>query len=180
MLTKVTLDHNCIIDLVNQTEIGKKVESIIHNKLYQCFVVNIGASERNGKALPPIKYENFEELLCVAGIAHLPRLNPILMWGLTFWGISDWGGEDDVKLTNAIRDVLFGKSTSIEITPVDQDSPAVKNKWVNQECDVHGMWCHIQYGNEVFLTTDRNFTKATKLPKLLALGAKRICSPSEL
>jgi hypothetical protein len=78
-----------------------------------------------------------------------------------------------------IHDILFGNpqsSTSFNL----ESEPNTDRKKLNQLCDSQGIWCHIQYGNDVFLTTDRNFTKVTKLPKLIALGAKRICHPGEL
>jgi len=51
---KITLDHNCIIHLVNQTEIGTKVKAIISDKGNECFVVNIGASEMREKGVRPV------------------------------------------------------------------------------------------------------------------------------
>ena len=83
------------------------------------------------------------------------------------------------KLSDAIRDVLFGNSLSIDIARVGVDSAAGR-KWVNRVCDVQTMWCHIQNGNEVFLTTDNNFTKESKSPKLIVLGVGRICHPRDL
>ena len=39
------------------------------------------------------------------------------------------------------------------------------------------MWCHLHYKNDIFVTSDGNFHKATKLPRLLALGAGQIVRP---
>jgi hypothetical protein len=176
---KITLDHNCIIHLENRTNIGKKVEAIVHDGRNQCFVVNVGASEMREQGVRPDQYGKFEELLEKAGIAHLPRLHPLMIWDVTFWDRCLWADEKMIKLSDAIRDALFGNSPSVDIATVGLDSLAGK-KWLNQECDVLGMWCHIQNGNEVLLTTDSNFTKETKLPKLIALGAGRICHPWDL
>jgi hypothetical protein len=176
---KITSDHNCVIHLRERTDVGKKVESIVHNTSNQCFVVNIGASEMRDLGVRPDQYEKFEELLDKAGIAHLPRMNPLAIWDVTFWGRAVWAGDEMIKLSNEIRDVLFGNSPSIDISTVSLDSLLGK-KWVNREGDVQGMWCHIQNVNEVFLTTDDNFTKETKLPKLIALGAGSICHPCNL
>jgi hypothetical protein len=52
----------------------------------------------------------------------------------------------------------------------------IGTKWLNRLCDAHSLWCHIHYKNELFLTSDGNFMKKTKLPRLLALGAGRICN----
>jgi hypothetical protein len=176
---KLTLDHNCIIHLEKQTQIGKKVNAIVSDSRHECFIVNIGASEMREKGVRPDQYEKFEELLKLAGVSHLPRLNPMMIFDVTFWDKCDWGNEEMIKLAGEIEDALFGGSPRIDVAAVGPDSPAGA-KWLNRICDVHGMWCHVKNGNDVFLTTDENFTKETKLPKLLALGAKRICHPNEL
>jgi hypothetical protein len=49
--------------------------------------------------------------------------------------------------------------------------------WRNHKCDVLAMWCHIHYGGDVFVTTDRNFMKASKQQRLEALGAREIQTP---
>ena len=176
---KVTLDHNCIIHLEHRTEIGEKVEAIVHGEKNQCFVVNIGASEMRKKGVRPDQYEKFEELLNTAGIGHLPRLDPLFIWDVTFWDKCIWASDEMITLSTAIQDILFGNSPKVDIAAVGLDSPAGK-KWLNQICDVQGMWCHIQNKNEVFLTADRNFTKETKLQKLITLGAGRISHPCDL
>lgn len=176
---KITLDHNCIIHLDRRTAIGQKVETIVSSPNYECFIVNIGASEMREKGVRPDQYGKFEELLESARIARLPRLNPIMIWDVTFWDKCVWGSEETFKFAAAIEAALFSEAPSISFGPDDTDSP-MRRKWVNRQCDVQGMWCHIQNQNDVFLTTDGNFTKETKLPKLLALGARRICHPNEI
>jgi hypothetical protein len=159
---KITLDHNCIINLHNQ-----------------CFVVNIGASEMLEKGVRPDLYEKFEELLESAGIAHLPRLNPAFIFDVTFWDRCIWVEEESIKAITNIQDILFSGSQVIDLTS-EAIGSATWRKWLNRQCDIQGMWCHLQNKNEVFLTADTNFTKKTKLPKLLALGAGRICHPRQL
>ena len=176
---KITLDHNCIIHLDNGTKIGKKVEEIVSDNSYHSFVVNIGASEMREKGVRPDQYEKFEELLDSAGISHLPRLNPMMILGVTFFGRCVLADEEMIELSTTIEDVLFAGAPNLDIAAEGLDSPAGR-KWLNRKCDVHSMWCHIRNRNEVFLTTDGNFTKETKLPKLIDLGAGRICHPNEL
>jgi hypothetical protein len=176
---KVTLDHNCIIHLVNRTEIGEKMGAIVHDERNQCFVVNIGASEMLERGVRPNRYDKFEELLETASIAHLPRLDPLLIWDLTFWDKCVWDSDETRKLATEIEAALFGNSQRVDIAALGLESPLAR-KWVNQMCDVQTMWCHIQNGNDVFLTTDGNFSKESKMPRLLALGAGRIAHPSEL
>ena len=81
---KITLDHNCIIDLKNRTDIGKAIEAIVSDRENNCFVVNVGASEMRESGVRPDHYEKFEELLVATRIAHLPRLNPMMRLNVTF------------------------------------------------------------------------------------------------
>jgi len=176
---KITLDHNCIINLMNQTDIGARMSKILSNKKNECFVVNIGASEMREKGVRPDHYEKFEELLELAEIANLPRLNPMALLDVTFWDKCVLADDGMIKLAADIDNVLFGKAKKIDIVLEGLDSSAGR-KWLNQLCDVHSMWCHIYYKNDVFLTTDRNFIRETKMPKLITLGAGHIYHPKML
>ena len=84
-----------------------------------------------------------------------------------------------LTLANEIESVLFGETPRIEVTGEAEDSPKFA-AWLNRICDVQTMWCHLHHGNNVFVTSDRNFHKATKLPRLVAMGAGRIAKPEEL
>lgn len=176
---KITLDHNCIINLENNTETGKEIQKIVENTAYRCFVVNIGASEMLKMGIRPDNYGKFEELLIRSGISHLPRLNPMLILDVTFFDRCVWGDDNTIQLANDIEEILFGESEKIDIAAVGLESDD-GGKWLNRLCDVHSMWCHITNKNDIFLTTDGNFRKETKIPRLLALGAGRICKPFEL
>jgi hypothetical protein len=176
---KITLDHNCIIDLASRTEVGRAVEAVVSNPEHECFVVNIGASEMREFGIRPDCYSKFEELLEQAGIIFLPRLNPMLIYDVTFWDRCVWGSNRTIQLAEQIESVLFGKAAIVDIRSAGIDSPEGK-KWLNRLCDIHSMWCHIQNENDIFLTSDVNFKKLTKLPKLQSLGARRICTPGEL
>ena len=176
---KITLDHNCILHLEQRTAVGSQIGSIIANSQNQCFVVNIGASEMQEKGVRPDCYDRFEELLLKLGIAHLPRLNPMLIFDVTFWDRCVYSDEKMIQLAKDIERVLFGNSKSIVLAQDGLDSPNGK-KWLNRICDVHTMWCHIQNGNDIFLTTDKNYLKETKYLRLVALGAGRICQPCDL
>lgn len=176
---KITLDHNCIINLVNETEIGNKVRSMVSNKSNECFVVNIGASEMREKGVLPDHYEKFEELLESAQIAKLTRLNPMMIYDVTFFDHCVFSDDQMINLSTDIEDILFPNKLLIDLAAEGIDSKNGK-KWLNRLCDVHTMWCHIHYGNDVFLTADGNFKKQTKLPKLINIGAGKICHPNEI
>ncbi|MGA9665222.1 MAG: hypothetical protein WBQ69_02085 [Gallionella sp.] len=133
----------------NRTQIGKMVEEIISNESNQCYVVNIGASEMREKGVRPDKYENFEALLESACIAHLPKLNPLMILDVTFWDRCVWAGDEAIKLVSAIEDALFSEAPTINIAEISIDSPMWR-KWLNRQCDIHGMWCHIKNRNDIF------------------------------
>ena len=130
------------------------------------------------KGVRPEHYERFEELLAAARIEHLPRLAPMAILGVTFLGRCLLASNNMVRLAEQIELALFGNAQPIDIGNIQLDSP-VGRKWLNL-CDVQTMWCHIHNSNEIFLTTDRNFKKETKSPKLITLVAGRVCLPSEL
>ena len=165
---KITLDHNCIIDLLKENAKGAKIKTLISSGACDCYVVDIGASEMIERGVCPDRYDTFEQLLFTAGIAHLPRLSPMFIPDVTFVDKSVSALSETIALANNIEDILFGNARP--------DS----RKWLNRLCDVHTMWCHIQNGNQVFLTSDKNFMKQTKLQRLLDLGAGRICRPTDL
>lgn len=176
---KITLDHNCIINLERRTDIGELVKAIIANPDNECFVVNIGASEMRERGVRPDNYQAFEELLATNGIAHLPRINPMLLFDITFWDKCAWASPETIQLAKDIEAILFANAKPINIEEEGLDSPDGR-KWLNRICDIHSLWCHINNHNDVFLTTDNNFMKPTKLPKLVKLGVGRICHPNEL
>jgi hypothetical protein len=120
---KITLDHNCIIHLENATAIGDAVRSIVGKTAHECFVVNIGASEMRARGVRPDTYTRFEELLVETGLAHLPRLNPMMIFDVTFWDHCVFGEEDTIELAKDIDDALFGRVDRIDIAAVGLDSP---------------------------------------------------------
>jgi len=121
-------------------------------------------------------YAAFEELLNRIGVGDLLRLNPVGIYGVTLWDHCPFAGDRDQVLLESIRNVLF---PAIDNTN-GGDATQNERRDINRLCDTLTMSCHISYENQVFLTTDSNFFKASKLPKLLQLGAGRICRPHEL
>jgi hypothetical protein len=176
---KITLDHNCLIDLENGGTPSDAIRAILANAKHQCFVVNVGASEMQRFGVRPDSYAPFEEFLVRIGVGDLPRLDPLGILDVTFWDRCLFAGENDQALFESIKKALFGD-------PADtaEQSDAAKSfderKTLNRLCDALTMWCHISRQNDVFLTTDSNFFKSSKLPQLLALGANRICRPTDL
>jgi len=174
---KITLDHNCLIHVENGGPIAERLRVLMNNTEHQCFVVNVGASEMQRFGVCPDNYLAFEQFLTRIGAAHLPRLDPIGIWNVTFWDRCLYAGKQDEALLDAIKTALFGEDG---LTEAGMSDPDATRKSLNRLCDALTMWCHISHGNEIFLTTDKNFRKATKMPRLLELGAGRICHPHEI
>ena len=176
---KLTLDHNVVIDLANRSPNVDGLRQLMADGTHQAHVVEIGASEMRQRGIRPVRFDLFEQLLDEAGLYTASRLAPMMIWDLTFWDHGLWSDEQMAAEAKEIEDVLFGESPAIDIKGEPDDSPKVA-AWLNRVCDVQSMWCHLHYGNEVFVSSDRNFHKATKLPRLLSLGAGRIARPEEL
>jgi hypothetical protein len=84
----------------------------------------------------------------------------------------------------AIHDVLspgipISYSEYCETRGLDPEARPLDAKWRNRLCDTQIVWSHIHHGRDVLVTSDDNFFKASKIRRLEALGARRICSPAE-
>ena len=176
---KLTLDHNVVIDLANASANVTRLRQVLTDDRHQAFVVEIGASEMRQRGIKPDRYDLFAQLLVDAGVGTLSRLAPMMIWDVTFWDHGLWVDDEMTARAKQIEDILFGESPPIDITCEPEGSPKAVS-WLNRLCDIQTMWCHLHYANDVFVTSDRNFSKATKLPCLLAMGAGRICKPEEL
>ncbi len=171
---KITFDHNCLIALANHESLEQKIREIIDVNT-ECYIVNVGASEMRERGLQPGRYDQFEEFLESIGISELKRLNPMGIYGVAFYDHSIGADDEMIDLAQKIESVLFNNQT-IEI--IDHDSQLTK-KQINRLCDIHGLWSHIYHKNDVFLTSDRNFLKQTKLDQLIKLGVGAIMHPAE-
>ena len=105
------------------------------------------------------------------------------IWDVTFWDYSLWADQPMEELARQIHDVLFplidfAYAIYLSKNP-GMDSNEAYYKWRNAKSDVFTLWSHIYYGGDVFVTTDKNFHKATKNPRLIALGAKEILTTQD-
>ena len=168
---KATLDHNVVIDFANHSQNVERLRELLSHGSVEAQVVEIGASEMRARGIRPDRYDLFEDLLREAGLESVPRLMPLMIWDVTFWDHGIWAGKDSEAQLSRIESILFG----------DAQPPEAGGKgWLNRLCDVHTMWCHLHYKNDTFVTSDRNFHKATKKPTLIALGAGSILLPEEI
>lgn len=176
---KLTLDHNVIIDFATDSPRIARLRDVINEGSHQAHVVEIGASEMRQYGIRPDRYDLFEQLLAQAGLAAVPRLAPMANWDVTFWDHALWADEAMTRQAKQIEAVLFGESQTIDLDDESEISPKTA-AWLNRVCDIQSMWCHLHYQNDIFVTSDGNFHKATKLPRLLELGAGRVARPEEL
>ncbi|MGY0588423.1 MAG: hypothetical protein ACW7DY_22285 [Paraglaciecola chathamensis] len=176
---KITLDHNCLINLANNTAVGRQVRKIVDSPETECFVVNIGASEMRERGVLPNHYDLFEKFLTGIGLYDLKRINPLAIIDVTYWDHSVRASDGSIELLNDIELILFPNILDGNIADEGIDSKFGR-KWLNRICDIHSMWCHINNGNDIFLTADKNFMKKTKLPHLIELGANSIMHPNDV
>jgi hypothetical protein len=107
----------------------------------------------------------------------------MMYWDVSFWGWCVFPTAAMRQLEADIHAILF---PNIELHYSDfvhrrglAPHDPVDWKWRNAKCDVQGMWCHIRYGGNVFVTSDRNFHKLSKKSHLIQLGAGTILAPAD-
>src|SRR3954470_18822204 len=92
--TRITLDHNVVIDMANNSANVEALRKAVSKRTYEAFVVEIGASEMRQRGIRPDRYDLFEDLLREAGLEFAPRLSPMMTWDVTFWDRGLWGDDD--------------------------------------------------------------------------------------
>lgn len=177
---KITLDHNCLIDIKNDTQEGQVLRRIISSSSHECFVVNIGASELRKRGIRPDTYHLFDKFLVNLGLKEVKRLNPMELIDITFIDFCIICSEEMVDLSKRIEEILFIQAIEEDVLIDNPPYQPIGRKFLNRLCDTQSMWCHIHYGNEIFLTSDKNFHKKSKRQQLINLGAGEIKKPSEI
>jgi hypothetical protein len=87
-----------------------------------------------------------------------------------------------VRLLDDIYRTLFpGQPISLQEAisraGTEADLGAVEHKWRNRELDVHALWCHLHYGGDIFVSSDKNFHK--KKDQLTRFGSPLIFTPCQ-
>jgi hypothetical protein len=182
---KLTMDTNCLIDVEEARPSAPHIRSLWRDHddgKIQVRLVGISASERQpGRTFAPT-FDVFSSKVDRLGVGHLEILKPLRIWDVTYWDWCIWAPEGSEDLLRDIHEVLFpklphdytGYSASTGRNPEDEPSDG---KLRNPMCDVVALWTHIYYGGDVFVTSDQNFHRATKKPRLKALGAGDIMKP---
>ena len=187
---RITLDHNCIIALEEQRDGAdalRELISLTEGGGCRLCVAAIGASELLRDGTYAETFTGFQNKLTAVGLSNAEILSSPAYIGLAFLGRALFVGDSMLDLERRIHDSLF---PSIELdfaaycaahsleTDRDWETAKVK-KWRNAKCDTLALWCHVWHHGDIFVTTDENFHKVSKKPKLIALGAGNILCPNE-
>lgn len=174
-----TLDHNILIDIKCLNQWGQAIKSKITSSPESFRIVNIGASELRVAGVRPDRYDLFETFLEEIGLASLRRLNPLGLIDITFIGHSIICSDNDAKLYQNIKKVLFPNGYETGLKLIDQPPfKPIERKRLNQICDAVALWCHVKYETNAFVSRDDNFHK--KSEKLMNEFSANIVHPDNI
>lgn len=182
---KITLDNNCIVALENNEADAPYIHEIIalhKNKKITLRLATISASERQPGGRYASHFQEFQARVTRLGLATIETLdNPSLMlkhpahWGMSYWVTlrtvtilrSTWSAG---FITYYFLKQILNQTYCLK-RGLDVNNPDIEKNWRNKRCDVLGLWSHIVYNGDIFVTADKRFLAETKRPKLIALGA---------
>ncbi len=183
---RVTLDRNELIHIRNSTgDIAglRRLTELHSNGVIRLCIPAIAGSERQRDGTTLDNYSKFEAFLADLGLEGYEELMPMFYLDVCYLDHGLVTGPEMERLERQIHEILFPnvefhyESYAAKLGhPV---TPPLHRKWLNAKCDVQAMWSHIYHRADIFVTEDSNFHKATKKPRLVALGAGQICTPSE-
>ena len=184
---QVTLDTNCVVDLEESRPNATWVRALTdprHVDQISLQVVAISASERQLRGNRSQNFGEFEARLARLGLGHAKIIPVMAYCDMCFVDRCLAVDEEMVKSEVEIHrilfpDVEFGYEDYRAKAGLTAAADAIDAKWLNRKCDVQGIWSHIYHGGGVFVTNDHNFHKATKKPRLVALGAGDIQTPQQ-
>jgi hypothetical protein len=187
MKRQVTLDTNCLLDLEGDSTRAAAVRDLVRRHEAGEVTLSIPAimaSERQRGGTYLSSFAEFTDRLERLGVEHLPLLNPMGYYGVSFWGHAIWAGDDMVRDEQTLHEILhpeieFRYADYCARRGLDPMAMPPDRRWRNAKCDVQVLWSHMHYVGDLLVTSDENFLKGTKLPQLIALGANAIARPTE-
>ncbi len=183
---RVTLDTNELFNIHYRTGdidgLGCLME--LHSRgIIKICIPAISASENRPGGLQFRNYTEFEAFVASLGFKNYEELSPILLLDKGYIGHGLSSNPIRLRLAHSIHAILFPTmafdSPNHETGSDASFTPGHARKWLNAICDTMAIWSHIHHRADFFVTEDRNFQKQTKKPRLLELGARQICTPSE-
>jgi hypothetical protein len=185
---RVTLDTNCLLDLEDNTHRGTAVRDLIcrHDSgLITLSIPAIMASERQRDGVYLSNFTEFTDRLSKLGVGHLPLLLPMGYNDVSFWDYGLWVDNNAmIDLECQIHEILhpeveYEYTRYCQKLGIDPNTEPFERRWRNAKCDVQVAWSHIYHKGDLLVTNDDNFLKKSKLPRLIALGAKAIVRTQE-
>lgn len=184
-VTTFTLDTNCILALDESRPEGPDVMKLAAAHAAgtaSVALVAISASERQRQKPHIESFDEFKIRVAALGLGHLELIKPMGLWDVTFWDYCLWSDEMSQQLERRIHEILFPGIAFLwadycAVAGLDFSTSALDPKWRNAKCDVQAFWSHVHAAREVFVTSDRNFHRATKKTALTALSGGRIETP---
>lgn len=175
----ITLDTNCIIALDDESRLDsaeiRRIVDAHRDGLAIVHVIAIMASEKQKEGGHLDDFKDFAARLHRMGLGDLPQVFPLLYFDVSYWGHCLLATPEATEMDQAIHQILFPEvPDAYPETGQDKD----KARWRNAKCDVQAIWSHINAGNQIFVSSDRNFHKASKRARLEAMGAGRILQPA--
>jgi hypothetical protein len=178
---KVTLDTNCLYELESRTvdralrqlaALGEEGGIVIQ-------IPAIAASEKQRDRKHLRDFAIFRERVDRLGLGGAELLRPLAYVGMCYIGWAVLIGPESRAAERRIHEILFPQIAFEASKHCERDDVRSRERWRNAKCDVLGMWCHIEYGGDVFVTRDQNFFKRSKRSQLEALGAGSIATPEQ-
>jgi hypothetical protein len=137
-------------------------------------ITAIAAAERQRSGTSLEHFDHFRARIAALGLGKAVFLRPPMYVGLCFADYCLVHGDEFLSQERAIHEVLFS-SVPFEI---DSSEHPVGSKqwlrWLNAKCDVLTMWCHLHYGGDVFVSSDKTFTLAANASGCSAWGLDRL------
>ena len=185
VMKRFTLDTNCLIDLENEAPSAEYIRKLYRYHTtgkIRLYLPAVAASEQPRKGREIKTFDCFIKRISDAGIPDVELLRPYMFMNLSFLDYSMLTDDHMMKLDRDIHQILFPRLPYRygEYCSMREQNPEklpIERKWRNAKCDVMIAWCHIFHHGDVLVTRDGNFLKATKKPRLLALGAGEIVFP---
>jgi hypothetical protein len=182
---RIILDFNCIIALENGEESAGYLRKLIslhdQNEIDLC-VPAISGVEKLPNGDYSKSLSDLQNRLKKLSRRPLEILDTMAYLGMWFLGHGIFGNDELIELDKEIHNILFPEipcewDEYLKLCEADPDYSL--EKWKNVRCDVISMWCHIYHKTDIFISSDNNFSKSTKVQSLKKLGANKILKPKE-
>lgn len=185
-MIKVTLDFNCLIDIDENRDGASAIQEIImlrKSEQLALVIPGIGASERKkGTDGVAAFFNEFKDRLAKHDIPNECISYPFARTDMTYADASYFAPDDPKHqiLEWEVHQILHPEwqyNYQAHLQKKESSSATVDLKWRNRILDTLTMCCHLENKSDLFVSSDKNFFKETKMPKLIALGAGLIAKP---